>query len=128
LIVSDTHAFFWWLAGSSELSPRGRDLLERNDVVVVPAIVLWEIAMLAAKGRIILGVETTEYLERATTLPRVRVEPLSPRIAVRANAFGDTLHRDPADRLIVATAMELSAPLITKDAHIQAFGGVETVW
>lgn len=56
------------------------------------------------------------------------LEPLSLRIAVRPNSFGDALHRDPADRLIVATAMELGAPLVTKDAHIQAFGGVETIW
>lgn len=53
---------------------------------------------------------------------------MTPEIAVRANAFGDTLHRDPVDRLVVATAMELDAPLVTKDAALQAFSAVATVW
>ena len=116
------------MAGDTSLSPYASDLLNKDPVVVIPAIVCWEIAMLASKGRIRLGPDMVDFLERALDRPRIRLEPLSPRIAVRANSFGDALHRDPADRLIIATAMELGAPLVTKDARMHAFEGVETIW
>lgn len=128
MIVSDTHTLVWWVADDPRLSARARDAMDTDELVIVPAIVLWEIAMLAVRGQVTLGSGTTEYLERAVRLPRLRLEPLSPRIAVRANSFGDAFHRDPADRLIVATAIELGVPLVTKDERMHAFGGVQAVW
>jgi len=128
VITLDTHSWLWWVTEPAYLSDAAMNAIADADVLCIPAIVCWEMARLVDRGRIQLALEITEWLHRALSDPRARLIALSPEIAVQANAFGDTLHRDPADRLIVATAMELSAPLITKDAHIQAFGGVETVW
>lgn len=128
MIVADTHAFIWWMADDPVLSRRARDVLDHDASILVPAIVCWEIALLAAKQRIRLAPDVAEFLERALDRPRIRLEPITPRIAVRANSFGDALHRDPADRLIVATAIELGAPLVTRDAKLHAFAELETIW
>jgi PIN domain nuclease of toxin-antitoxin system len=128
VIVPDTHTWFWWVTDDRRLSSKAKTLLDADYDVRVPAIVCWEIALLVARGRITLDQETSRFLEDALLWDGVALEPLSPRIAVRANSFGDALYRDPADRLIVATAMELGVPLITRDAKIHAFDGVETLW
>ncbi len=128
MLTLDTHSWLWWVTAPGYLSRNALEAITTADVLCVPAIVCWEMALLVDRKRIHLALEITEWLHTALADPRARLIPINPEIAVRANAFGDTLHRDPADRLIVATAMELGAPLVTKDAHIQAFGAVETVW
>lgn len=94
----------------------------------MPAISLWEVALLVAKGRLEFKQELRDWFEQALQQPRVAVMPLSAAIALRAASLGPEFHRDPADRLIVATALELGAPLVTTDRQIRAFAGVETIW
>lgn len=84
----------------------------------VAAISLWEIALLASRGRIVLGKPARLWLDEALADPGPAIEPLSPQIAVESYELPDRFHGDPADRMIVATARATGAVLMTRDRRI----------
>jgi PIN domain nuclease of toxin-antitoxin system len=90
-------------------------------------IVLWEVAMLAAKKRIIVPVAIDEFLEELLQALRLQVLPISPSIAARSQKRVFE-HGDPADRLIASTAMEYAVPLISADRSLARFAGLEVLW
>lgn len=128
MIVLDTHAWIWWAADARRLPPAARHAIDQADAVGVCAISLWEVAMLVAKGRLEFDRETVTWLKQALALPRVELLPLTPVLAVDAARLPDTFPGDPADRLIVASARQARAPLVTRDARIRACDAVTTVW
>jgi len=81
-------------------------------------ISLWEIATLTELGRIALDRPLREWLEQASAPPLVRRVGISPAIASEVAALPETFPRDPADRIIVATARLLGARLLTSDQRI----------
>ena len=128
MIVLDTHAFLWWAQGSRSLSPRAMSAIIRDGDLGIPAISLWELAMLADKGRIEFDRPVGEWLETATMLPGVRLLPITPAIAAASVSIGRVLRQDPADHLIAATALTLGAPLVTRDTVIPRLPGLVTIW
>jgi PIN domain nuclease of toxin-antitoxin system len=121
LLLLDTHVWLWLVAGSSELSGEVRHLIDRavaSGVLRIAAISLWEIALLASRGRIVLGKSVGLWLAEALADPAPAIDPLSPQIAIESHALPDGFHRDPADQLIVATARVTSATLVTRDRRI----------
>ncbi|MDD5200947.1 MAG: type II toxin-antitoxin system VapC family toxin [Terrimicrobiaceae bacterium] len=110
--VLDTHVWVWVSAGDS----RAARLTNFTGRPVVSAISVWEIAMLASKGRLSLTPGVREWLEANLRHP-VEMEPLHPTICIESCVLPD-FHGDPADRLIVATAIVLGLPLITADQAI----------
>jgi PIN domain nuclease of toxin-antitoxin system len=125
LIIADTHAWFWWLSDRTLLSPAAHEALVRNDIAISP-ITFWEIAMLASRNRIRLDRPAAEWLREALTRSETVVVDLSPEIAAAAALMESV--RDPADRIIVATALHHNVPLVTKDHKITAAGLVTTIW
>ena len=86
-----------------------------------------EIAQNEKRKRIELDRDVRAWFEQSLRMERVRLLPLTPEIAVGAvRLLWD--HRDPFDRVIVATAMIHRAPLVTKDDRIRRFQGVPTIW
>jgi len=128
MVVTDTHAWLWWNAEDANLSVAARAALDDADEVLVPAIVCWEIALLANLERIRLALPVREWLERGLARPTVRLLPLSPEIAVLSNSFGDTLHRDPADRIIAASALNVGVALVTRDDRLHSFPPLRCIW
>ncbi len=124
----DTHSWVWWVDDPKKLSARARQAVESADELGVCAISCWEVAMLVRKGRLALDRDPLLWVHQALALPRVFLVELSPEIAVRAASFGDDFQGDPADRMIVASAVHLQTKLITKDQRIRSYHGVETVW
>ena len=129
-ILLDTHILLFWLGDGSRLSPQQRAVLDTiapERPALIATISLWEIATLHELGRITLGLPLREWLEAATAPPLVERVPLTPAIAAGVAALPDTFHRDPADRIIVATAQVLGATLLTLDRRIAASGIVPVV-
>lgn len=127
VIVVDTHALVWWVAATSRLSSAARAALDGNSSVGIPSIVCLEVSLLARRNRIELPRPVTDWLADTIDLPNVELLPITIDVAsIAANLWGKL--RDPADLLIVATAVHHGVPLVTKDDRIRASGFVETIW
>lgn len=128
--VADTHVLVWWTSDPARLTPALTAALATvspEDPLIVPDICLWEIATLVSLGRLSPTLPVQEWLARATARPLVQVAPIDPAIAAEVAALPDHFHRDPGDRLIVATARVRGLPLLTMDARIRASGLVQVV-
>jgi PIN domain nuclease of toxin-antitoxin system len=131
VIVLDTHAWVWWASDPELLSKRARNAIDEAVAgrdVCVSCISAWEVALLVAKGRLELTLETHDWIGRSEALPYLRFIPVDNPIALEATRLGEAFHPNPADRMIVATARSLDAPLVTKDRRMHAFPGVEALW
>lgn len=127
LVLLDTHVWVWLLNGDPRVGRQARAAVERSlaeEAVLLSAISPWEVAMLVSKGRLVLDRDVGEWVKAATDIPGIRVEPISPEIAVASTRLPGSLHSDPADRLIVATARHLGAILMTRDALLLEYGAV----
>jgi len=85
-------------------------------------------AMLVAKGRLVFDRDVDLWLNLALKLPGVEPAPLSPRIAVRSARLGEGFLGDPADCVIVATALEYGWAIVSKDERIRSYPGVRVIW
>jgi PIN domain nuclease of toxin-antitoxin system len=124
VIVLDTHALLWMDRNDPMLGPQARALIEntwRSDVVAVSAISFWETALLADRGRIVLPVSAEAW--RLDLLQAgLREIAVDGRVSLLATRL-EGLHRDPADRFIVATSLQLGATLVTADRQILGWNG-----
>jgi PIN domain nuclease of toxin-antitoxin system len=129
LIVIDTHIWIWWVHGHTDLKDWMRQSIaaNENDFIGVSAISLWEIARLVAGGRLDLGRDTGEWFAAALSYPGVTIVDLTPQICIDANNLPVPFHKDPVDRLIVATARTLNCELLTADGKIRGYSHVKTV-
>ncbi len=126
----DTHILLWWFETGDRLTRRERRILTGagpEAPLLVSDISLWEIATLAELGRIRLALPLRAWLEQATAPPLVRRCGISPAVAAEVAALPPTFHRDPADRILVATARLLGATLLTRDRRILQAGLVTTL-
>ena len=126
----DTHILIWWLNDVSRLSPKQREVVESasaDSPLLVSDISLWEISTLYDLGRIQLAVPLREWLDKAVAPPLVRRQGISPAIAAELAVLPDSFHRDPADRILVATARVFGATLLTHDRRIIDANLVETL-
>lgn len=131
MIVLDTHALVWWVAGDDALSVRARSAIKKElsgGEIVVSSISTWEIAMLVAHEKLVLAVDVDAWLATLAEIEVLRVAPVDVEIAVKSVSLPGKFHKDPADRMIVATARMLGAPLVTKDEKIRAYAHVKTIW
>ncbi len=128
MIVLDTHAWVWWTARPDQLSSTAKQAIEEADEIGICPISCWEVAMLVSKGRLKLDRDVRAWVKEALPEDGCRLIPLSPSIAVTAGTLNHGFHGDPADRLIVATAIESNAALVTKDREIRDFQGVNSFW
>jgi len=129
LILLDTHVLFWAAGQSHRLSKVAESAIRRarrSDGVAASAISIWELALLLSRGKI-RGAGTIEASLRLF-LEGVTVIPITAEIAALAAQFPDDYPRDPADRLIGATARAEGLTLITRDERIRRSPLVKTVW
>lgn len=132
LIVLDTHVLVWWVTGqASELSRKARAAIDKEATggeILVSSISAWEIAMLVERGRLQLTMDVEQWLDIVTEIDAVRFVPVNNRIAVKSVALPGEFHKDPSDRLIVATARDMAAPLVTADEKIRQYAHIATIW
>lgn len=121
MILLDTHIWVRWVDPEvNPLPPRILSHIAGADQLAVSAITCWEIAWLERRGRLQLKPNLNEWLELALSGSGVRCLPVSRAVAVRSAQLPEH-HRDPADRLILATAIEQSAALISLDGAFDAY-------
>jgi PIN domain nuclease of toxin-antitoxin system len=124
-LLLDTHVWVWYVEDDGrQFSRRIVPLIEaavQKSEVVVSAISVWEIALLEAARRLDLSMDVRTWVERALAFPGVRFKGLSPSIAIESTRLPAPLHRDPADRILVATARSLGAAIVTRDERILAY-------
>lgn len=122
-VVLDTAALLYWTLNPSALSKRAqRAIAQATDSagMVVSAISLWEIALKVSRGTLSLGIPVSAFVERLNTVAQLKIQPVDTRIWLHSVSL-PWEHRDPADRVIVATADLLGAPLVSSDATIRTF-------
>lgn len=121
MILLDTHVLLWRAADDARVGKRATRRIDRglaDGAVVISAFSFWEISVLVNAGRLRLRA-TPEDLRSATLETGVREVPVDGRIAILSTRL-QGMHADPADRIIVATALELGATLVTADEAILA--------
>lgn len=128
MIILDTHVWFHFTNdGLETLSRNSQQIINENDVLGVSIISCWEIAMLVAKDRIRFSIDVQDWVKRALRYKGIKLIELTPEIAVLATRLPGEFHKDPADRIIVASCLKLGCPLITFDQRIKKWGHIQTV-
>ena len=124
-LLLDTHIVLWLESGDPHLRPSTRALIDAcwhdGGVVQISAVTAWEIAALVDGRRIDLDLPPDAWIERFLARPGIEVLPLDHRTAARTYGLEGLEHRDPADRMLIATAIEQGCPLVTYDVRITDF-------
>ena len=96
--------------------------------IYVSAISSWEIVVLASKGRLSFTMDAQDWIARSEALPFLNFVPVDNAIAIRSVRLSEPFHKDPADRIIVATAMIMGAQLVSSDDRMLKYSPVKTIW
>ncbi len=131
VIVLDTHALVWWVSGDPTLSKKAKAAIaleQDGGAIIISSITAWEIAVLVERERLLLSMDVRRWLATVAEIESVRFLPVDNEIALNSVALPGAFHKDPADRMIVATARKLAVPLVTKDEKIRAYANVRTIW
>ena len=131
MIVLDTHAWIWFASNPEILSRKAKkavDLAVRKKSVLVSSISVWEVALLVKKKRLELSMDVADWIAKSENLPFIQFIPVSNSIALKSVNLPPPLHPDPADRIIIATALSAGAPIVTKDKNISDYAHVRTIW
>ena len=128
MIVLDTATWIWRASDPKRLTAKARRAIDRAEHALVSTISVWEVAMLVAKRRIQLDRPVEQWVDIALALPGIQLAPLEPAIAVRSTKLPGEFHPDPADRIIVATALENAFTLITPDDRLRSYPHVQSAW
>jgi len=127
-VLLDTHALLWYASDSYKLTALAKQRIEEADWVYVSAMSAWEIGMLVSKDRLSLRFPVNQWIELSYQLPKLRWVSVTPEIGVLATNLPGLYHGDPADRLIVASALAYGSALITADQKIHSYMHIECVW
>lgn len=128
MIVLDTAAWIWRVSEPERLTARARQSVEEAERLLVSAISVWEVAMLVAKRRIQLDRPVEQWIDIALAMPKIQFVALEPAVAVRSTKLPGAFHPDPADRIIVATALEHGVVVVTPDERIRSYPHVQSAW
>lgn len=123
MILLDTHTVLWLRAGDRRLGSAARAEIQQaweSDRVALSAISFWEMALLRDRGRIRYPEDVGRWRQEQLKQGLIEI-PVDGEIGIRANSLAD-LHADPADRIIVATALG-SHRLVTADTRILSWSG-----
>ncbi len=115
----DTCAALWVMDGSLPESAAG--VLHHAEVIGVSPITAWEVSLLVSKHRLAVSLSTKTWFDRLVGIEGVRLLALSPDILITANELPGNLHRDPADRILAATARTAGYRLMTRDRPLLAY-------
>lgn len=125
MILLDTHVWIWWLLGEGPLSENERETLNEHaskGEIAISAASIWEAERLYKKGIINLEPDFNTWVNLATQKGVCTVIPITKEVIIAQQKLSENFPDDPADKLIVATALLKEYPLATKDRTLQELG------
>ena len=132
MIAIDTHVLVWLATGARQMiSKKAMKRISEelaNGQIWVSTISTWEIAMLVERERLVLSIDVESWLQKVGEINAIRFQPVTNKIALESVRLPGEFHKDPADRMIVATARTMGLALVTADEKIQAYPHVNSVW
>ena len=131
MIVLDTHTWIWFVSNPELVSNKAKKFINKaikKKGILISSISAWEVALLVLKKRLVLTVDVSDWIMKSEALPFIKFIPVSNSIAVKSVNQLEPIHSDPADRIIIATAISLGVPLVTKDEKILKYPHVQTIW
>ena len=130
MILVDTHVVVWLAFDQDQISAKAKgaidDARKNADGLAISDITMLELATLASKGRIRLDISLESFLQEVET--RFVVLPISGRACARAMGLPASYPKDPADRIIGATALVEGLSLLTADREIRRSRAIKTIW
>ena len=131
VIAVDTHVILWDALEPERLTAVAKRTLtkaDRSDGIILSEISLWEIAMLMQKNRLHVETDYQSFTDLLLQSRKIVLQNLTPAIAGLSVSIDLGKDKDPADRIIAATASVKGIPLITADQEIQGSPAVKTIW
>jgi len=131
VILLDTHSLIWWVNETNRLSPSAKAAIDGGTAGgrrLVSSISAWEMALLVKSGRIGFTGTVPAWLAQVQRFRPMAFIPVDNEIGIEAVNLPGEFHKDPADRIIVATARKFGAPIITADEKIRAYRHVRSIW
>lgn len=131
MIILDTHALIWFVDNPKLLSEKARkEINKAYDLkkIYISQISYWEISMLVLKERLAFKTRLRDWLNTIENLPQCTSINITPSIASINIGLPPGFHGDPADRIIVATAIDLDMSIVTKDKRLRQYKHVKTIW
>jgi PIN domain nuclease of toxin-antitoxin system len=123
-LLLDTHAAIW-TSEDEELSDAAVEALDRaadeGIPVLVSPITAWEVGLLVARGRLALPLSPRVWFERLLEAPYLKLAELPPSVLIASSFLPNAPFRDPADRILVATAREFGFALVTRDRTLLSY-------
>ena len=124
-IIIDTHIFLWLMEGSKDLHSSEIKLINKvinNGQILVSAISFWEIAMLQKLKKISLSIPIKDWISKSVSQTGIKISEIDIAILIESVHLPGNFHKDPADRIIVATSRTKKVPLLTHDGRIINYG------
>ena len=131
LTLLDTHAWVWWVAGDARLSRPARRAIDRSQArqtLALSLISIWEVSKKVEKGQLVLDRPLENWLDLATAAPGLQVVEMTRPILVESCRLPPPFHGDPADQIIVATARDRDAVVVTRDDRLRRYDHVRSIW
>lgn len=125
MILLDTHVWLWWLLEEGDLDESERAILDEQALsgeIVISAATIWEAELLHRNGELELLPDFETWIRRATDNQICKVLPIDEEVILAQQRLPENFPDDPADRIIVATALLKDIPLATKDQDLQKLG------
>ena len=129
--IIDTHILVWWLRNETDRLTKTQlhilaETEKLSEPVAISAMSLWELAMMIDRKQLVVTNSLNQWLEELENHPLLTILPLTARIAAESVQLAG-FHRDPADRIIVASARQHGLSLLTADHRIREWGNVKVV-
>jgi PIN domain nuclease of toxin-antitoxin system len=124
-LLLDTHAAVWITEGlplASAATEAMDAVYHAGSTIFVSAISAWEIGLLVARNRIGLSSRPERWFQKVLAIPGVKLAELTPDILIESSFLPGDPPRDPADRIIIATARDIGATLVTRDRLLLEYG------
>ena len=128
MLLLDTHVLLWLVDQQDALSASVKTALSANaENLFVSSITGFEVAIKSERGALVLPLPPDQWVSDALRLHGIEEVHVTAEIGARS-AMLPNIHRDPCDRIIVATALKHTMTIVTKDAILPRYPGVKTLW